>query len=416
MAKRPWRWIGIGVALLMGWAIAGSALFGDARLEGVTAAITVVPFLLAAGLVLVAAVGGARDKGRRAERPAFALAAAAGGLLTAGIGWGLANELRGSEDTVYVALLIVALLLLPVAGALGFSARRFARRPEAVREPLARRLARGWGEATRSWIVLVGSGRLLLLPAASWALGVATWIGGYLLAGQWVDSTMGRLVLAGFLLLLPGTVLGTFFGVAYLAALDRRLSDEPATVRDGLRVAWRRRGAILGWSVLAAGVGALIQGLQQLRSEWAVAPLLSWLAGAAWGVLTLFVLPVIAIEDVGVRDAVRRAGGLVKQRWGEGMAGAGNLTLVAGAAGAAVAVLLAPAFVIAAPDRDAIQIVFLASLAVFVAIIAVIGTAMQVLSLALYRHATGGGAIGPFTADDLQHAIIERRRLHRRPS
>jgi len=45
----------------------------------------------------------------------------------------------------------------------------------------------------------------------------------------------------------------------------------------------------------------------------------------------------------------------------------------------------------------------------FFAMMTAIGTAGQVLALALYRHAIGAAAIEPFTLDDLDHAFVPRR-------
>jgi hypothetical protein len=304
---------------------------------------------------------------------------------------------------------MLTLLLMPLAGVLAFASRRFRRAPERVRPPLNVRLGRGWREAKRSWTVLRDNRSLLVLPFASFLLGTGGWMGGWLLAGTWVERTMPRFALTGFIVLLPLTIAGTFLGVAFIAALSRRLDGEHAGVADGLRLAWARRGPVLRWSLLAAGVGAILQGLQQLKSEWALAPLLSWLAGIAWGVLTVFVLPVLALEGVGVRAAVRRAGSLVGDRWGESVAGLGNLSLVGAVLGAPLGVAIGIGIAIAAPDRDTVMAVSVAGFVAFRLMVSAIGAAGQVLSLALYRYATGRST-GPFRADELDDALIPRRR------
>ena len=39
--------------------------------------------------------------------------------------------------------------------------------------------------------------------------------------------------------------------------------------------------------------------------------------GVAWSVATYFVIPVIALEGLGPRDALRRSSALVREKWGE---------------------------------------------------------------------------------------------------
>lgn len=313
------------------------------------------------------------------------------------------------EGDGYALPLVLAMLLVPAVPLSAFGVRRFRRAPERVRPPFQVRLRRGWDEATKSWSVLAHDSGLLVLPLTSFVLGSGGWLGAYLLTGAWAHRMMARLALTGFITLLPFTLLGTFLGTAFIGALNRRLDGQHATAADGLRIAWQHRGPIFRWALLAAGVGAILQGLQQIKSEWALAPLISALAGIAWGVLTLFVLPVLAIEGVGVRDAARRAGSLVREKWSEGMGGLGNLTTVSIVLTLPLAVAFGVVLGVTAVDHDAYTAVLVVFFTFMLASSAV-GTAGQVLAVALYRHATGRST-GPFTTGELNDALVRRRKL-----
>jgi hypothetical protein len=115
------------------------------------------------------------------------------------------------------------------------------------------------------------------------------------------------------------SLLRGFGGVAFLAVLDARLHGRRTSSRAGLAVAWRKQGRIAPWSLLSAGVGALLQLLQHVRSEWLLAPVISWFAGVAWTLVSIFALPVLALEDVPVRRLAQRAASLGRRRWGEGV-------------------------------------------------------------------------------------------------
>lgn len=395
--------------LFWGWIIVASSIWPGATEPWWSYA----PLFAAAALTLAGAVARLGGPARQDERWALWLAVTTALLALGGTVWGIAAG--DSRNTLYLIPLILSFVLSPVVAVLVLTRRRmerFREAPERVRPPLGVRLSRGWHEAGRAWTVLRENAGLLLLPATSFVVGTAGWMGGYLLSGMWVERTMPRVVLTGFIVRLPLTALAAFMGVAFLAALDRRLDGEHASVKDGLRVAWSRRGPVFRWSLLATGVGTILQALQQVKSEWALAPLLSWLAGLAWGVLAAFALPVLAIEDVGVRDAIRRAGSIVRERWGEGIAGFGNLTIVSTAISIPFGLVLGVAVAIAAPDRDAMFRVYAVGFIVMIALVSVMGTASQVLSLVLYRYATDRST-GPFRSDELDTALIKRRRFRR---
>jgi uncharacterized protein DUF6159 len=402
---KGWRAIAAGVALYWGWLFIAAAIWSGDHDDPWPA---YIPLVVAAAVTLIAGLAAVRDPDRRRERLALWLSVASGALALVGTIWGIAADESGSEW--YALPLGLSFLLVPVIAVLAFSGRRFSKSPEKVRAPLSVRFERGWREADSSWTVLRENRGLLVLPSASFVLGTSAWIGAYVLVGTGVDRFMPRMALTGFIVLLPLTMLGTFLGVAFLCALNRRLDGQRASAVDGLRMAWQRRGPVFRWSLVAAGVGAILQALQQLRSEWALAPLVSWLAGLAWGVLTVFVLPVLAVEGVGVRDAAQRATGLVRDKWGEGVAGLGNLSLVGMVAIVPVSLVLGVAAGVTARDPEAREIVFVAGFVAFMLVVSAIHTAGQVLSVALYRHATGR-SIGPFTPAVLADAAVRRRRL-----
>jgi hypothetical protein len=112
----------------------------------------------------------------------------------------------------------------------------------------------------------------------------------------------------------------------------RSLEGKPDTWRDGLRLAWARRGAIFSWALLFASVGLLLNWLEsKLSSLPFLGALVSRLAlrlcGAAWSLVTFLIVPVIVFEEhPSVWARLRRSVELFKRTWGEqilGRAGAG---------------------------------------------------------------------------------------------
>ena len=74
---------------------------------------------------------------------------------------------------------------------------------------------------------------------------------------------------------------------------------------EALGAAATRLGPIAVWTLLSVGVGLL---LQQIASRIPEAVGSTWLAGAAWTLATIFVVPVLVVESEDAIPAVRQLG------------------------------------------------------------------------------------------------------------
>jgi hypothetical protein len=121
-----------------------------------------------------------------------------------------------------------------------------------------------------------------------------------------------------FLLFLPATMASTFTGVFFNVALafaaDEQIKGRVITVGEALGMAWKRRGVVFTWAFLAAVVGMVIQVVEQRLGV--LGRLVGILGGLAWAVATFLVVPVLAFEDVGPIDAVKRSSNLIKTTFG----------------------------------------------------------------------------------------------------
>ncbi|MCI4345131.1 MAG: DUF6159 family protein [Thermoplasmata archaeon] len=124
-----------------------------------------------------------------------------------------------------------------------------------------------------------------------------------------VHTTGGTaLIVVSFLVLYFVLVfLSNFFFAALIGASMLKLDGKNATVGDGLRIAWGRRGRLLVWSLIAGTVGLLIRAIAS-RFRGIVGLLIAVGAGITWSVATYFVLPVILYEENSAwRSLVRSA-------------------------------------------------------------------------------------------------------------
>jgi len=104
------------------------------------------------------------------------------------------------------------------------------------------------------------------------------------------------------------------FNVALVFAATDRIEGRTPTIGGSMAQAWGRRRVILSWAILSAVVGTAIRLLEQRLGL--VGRLLGFAGGLAWAVATFLVIPVLAFEDVGPLEALKRSSSIFKARFG----------------------------------------------------------------------------------------------------
>ena len=284
---------------------------------------------------------------------------------------------------------------------------------------MAGKFARSWGLMKASASVLRSDKVLLAFPllsglcslvvAASFLLPVALAVlagdGHALDRDRWSAGTW--LLMFAFYLVQYFVIV--FFNTALAGCALRHLRGEPTRFSDGLALAGSRWASILGYALIAATVGLVLRALQERLGL--VGRLVVGLLGLAWTVATFLVVPVLASQDVGPVDAVKRSVELLKCTWGENLIG--NVGLGA-AFGLMTFFVMLPGVLLVAGA------VALHSLPAVVAAVVVVVVALVLLSLvqaslqgiyaaALYRYAEGGEAGAGFEPALLQGAFRPKK-------
>ena len=273
------------------------------------------------------------------------------------------------------------------------------------------RISRGWALSRQSWQVIRADRSLLLFPVLSAGCGLLAAVvffgaGAGVYAATKATAAAVPFVVIGLYAL---TYLAIYFGVALTACATRALDGHDTTVAEGLAAARERRGVIAAWSGVQLVVGALISIIQSLLRESLgsmAGALVGGLADFAWAVASFFVIPIIALEGLGPRDALKRSGAIIKQHWGEGATGAisiGGVIMLVGFLPAVAIGLLAASVASSAPALA----IALGVVAIAVLVVAgLVQTAMMaVFKVALFRFATEQQVLGGFSQDDLEGAF-----------
>jgi hypothetical protein len=278
------------------------------------------------------------------------------------------------------------------------------------------RIGRGWALTKVSWQVLRGDSSLMLFPLTTGICAVivaAVFFGAGAGVGVAVKSGWGAVpfVVAGLYLLVA---IGQFCAVALAACVTKALDGEQTSFSDGIQVARARLSVILAWAGVQLVVGALIAALQAALREGVgnlVGQLVGGLTNLAWTIATFFVVPIIALEGLGPREAIKRSTHTIRERWGEGVVGngliAGVISLIGVLPGIALIVIG-----ISLAHKSVTGGVLVIALGIFVVLSATLiqVTLSAIFRVALYRYAVSGDLTGPFTQEQLQQAFRPKRR------
>ena len=105
-------------------------------------------------------------------------------------------------------------------------------------------------------------------------------------------------------------ILVIFSNAALIAATHKMIQDGDASVMDGIRVAFSKFGKIFVYALISATVGIFARSVAQSgrnSNSFMVATLAAIVGSAiaaARNLITFFALPVMVIEDVGLKDSL----------------------------------------------------------------------------------------------------------------
>jgi uncharacterized protein DUF6159 len=279
------------------------------------------------------------------------------------------------------------------------------------------RFERSWNLASACMRLLLEDKSLLVFPLLS-SIAVVLVIGSFavpllslvgFLSSRGAEHTLSSLSYVALFVFywLQFSVI-VFFNTALVEVAMRRFDGENATTGDGLQRAWSRLLIILVYALIAATVGTVLRIIAERVGL--IGRIVVSVIGFAWTVATALVVPVLAAEDVGPFDAVRRSVELIKKAWGEDIIGNAGIGLVFGVV--MFVVVLSGGFVTLAAfvaHDFALVLALLVALILAVCLLALAQTALQgIYAAALYRYANGDPATVPIDTSLLQDAFRKK--------
>jgi hypothetical protein len=203
------------------------------------------------------------------------------------------------------------------------------------------KIARSWEFAKISYGILLQNSQLILFPiVSSITLVLVTasfwlplWGVGFFQHMKEADEASGG---KGFFAPLNLLIIFVFYFISYFvifffnsaltACAVKAVAGEEVTVAGGFNVAIKRLPQIVGWALVSAVVGLLLQIIENTHEK--AGAFIAAVLGTGWSIITFFVVPVIVIEGFGPVTAVKRSLFVLKSTWGEGLAGNISLSLI----------------------------------------------------------------------------------------
>ena len=181
-----------------------------------------------------------------------------------------------------------------------------------------------------------------------------------------------------------------FFNTGLIACAMKIMAGEVPTVGYGFKVAFKRLPQIAAWALVSAIVGLLLKIVESSSEK--VGKIIAFFLGAAWTILTFFVVPVIAVEGVGPFQAIKTSVATMKEAWGDSIAGNFSLGLMTFIVTLPIYILLGVAFVLVMGTSPSLPVIVIMITAIFlvVSLIAVASSAADtVFKAILFSFASG---------------------------
>lgn len=264
------------------------------------------------------------------------------------------------------------------------------------------RIKRSWALVKASVEVLKLDKELLIFPLISSIMMIFITLTFLIptLVGNVLDTifdtgmpVFGYMVL--FLFYLVQYTVVFYNNTALVGAAMIRLRGGDPTVRDGYKIASQRILPILGWSLISATVGLILNMLSgnSDHKRRGLRGLIASILGAAWNVLTFLVVPVLAVEGLGPIKAIQRSWELLKRSWGEQISGTLSIGLIFALIGIAGGMLMIDIGVaLSLWLKSSIPIIiFGVLLLLFIMIISLLSSTLSgIFSAAVYAYAADG--------------------------
>lgn len=280
------------------------------------------------------------------------------------------------------------------------------------------RFARSWQLTQASWDVLRADNALLILPALSGLATTALSVSFAALAMSDINTLsaihgskflngLGPLYAWAFCWYVVQYFVVIFFNTALVGAAIALLEGGRPTVGVALKLAFSRIGAVLGYAVISATIGVLLQALAERLGL--LGRLIEATLGLAWTAATFLVVPILAAEGIGPWQAIERSTALLRKTWGENLIGNVGISLVTSMVSGAVGLIgFGGSMLLFQLNPVLGAVLLLASITTLLLIVLVAAALSAIYAAAVYHYAVVGTPPTSFDGDLVRDAFTRK--------
>lgn len=192
--------------------------------------------------------------------------------------------------------------------------------------------SRSWALVKSSFYVLRKDKELMLFPLVSGILSIIMFISLIIPSFYFIFITktlsLNSYVFYGLLFIyyLLSSFIILFFNSGLVACARIRLRGGDPKFSDGIKAAMKHVGKIFQWALVSATVGIVLRMISD-RSTL-IGRIIASIIGAAWSLVTFFVVPVLIFENLGIKDSIKQSWELFKRTWGENFIGGFSMSII----------------------------------------------------------------------------------------
>lgn len=178
-----------------------------------------------------------------------------------------------------------------------------------------------------------------------------------------------------------------------------------ASLGQGLRKAMSHWFTLLLWSTITATVGIVLRTISE-RSQL-LGKIVTALLGAAWGILTYFVVPAMVIDNKNAFQSIGKSGQVFKQTWGETLVSNISYGLVLGLANVVAIISFFGLCIFAVIiEMPFLAIFFLIMMVVWLILMALVSSTLSgVIKTLLYIYASEGAVPENFNRELIEKML-----------